>query len=97
MSLKNNPTLKSSKIRVGLTIGDPAGIGPAITLQALKILKDKVDFTVIGDSFVLAKAAKILKIAQVSVSLVDLNNVGNKNFSFHRLIVHWSFKIIMIY
>ena len=85
MSLKNNPTLKSSKIRVGLTIGDPAGIGPAITLRALKILKGKADFTVIGDSLVLAKAAKLLKVALEPVKLIDLNNVGEKNFNFGSL------------
>jgi len=88
MNLKNNPTLKSSKIRVGLTIGDPAGIGPAITLKALKILKGKADFTVIGDSFVLAKAAKILKISLDSVKLVNLNNVEKSNFSFGSLSAH---------
>jgi len=85
MNLKNNPISKSSKIRVGLTIGDPAGIGAAITLKALKMLKDEADFTVIGDSFVLAKAAKLLKIAPVSVKLVDLNNVEEKNFNFGKL------------
>lgn len=82
MSLKNNPTSKSSKIRVGLTLGDPAGIGPAITLQALKILKGKADFTVIGDHRVLAKAAKLLKITLEPIKLIDLNNVGEKNFDF---------------
>ncbi|MDD5560505.1 MAG: 4-hydroxythreonine-4-phosphate dehydrogenase PdxA [Candidatus Omnitrophica bacterium] len=62
MNLKSNPTLKSSIIRVGLTIGDPSGIGPAIALKALKVLKDKAHLTVIGDSFVLARAAQALKI-----------------------------------
>jgi 4-hydroxythreonine-4-phosphate dehydrogenase len=76
MNLKSNPTLKSSKIRVGLTIGDPAGIGPAITLKALKILKAKADFTVIGDSFVLAKAAKILKITPAQVKLLDTSTAS---------------------
>ena len=85
MSLKNSPTLKSSKIRVGLTIGDPAGIGPAITLKALKLLKDQADFTVIGDSRVLAKAAKLLRIAPPLVNLVDLNNVQEKKFKFGSL------------
>ena len=68
-----------------MTIGDPAGIGPAITLQALKILKGKADITVIGDSFVLAKAAKILKIAPGLVKLIDINNVQEKNFNFGSL------------
>lgn len=85
MSLKNNPTLKSSTIRVGLTIGDPSGIGPAITLKALKILKGQVDFTVIGSRFVLAKAAKILKTGSLPVKLIDLNNVKAKSFIFGSL------------
>ena len=85
MSLKNNPTLKSSKIRVGLTIGDPAGIGPAIILAALKILKAKADFTVIGNSFVLTKAAKLLKITPEPVKLINLNNVEEKKFNFGSL------------
>jgi 4-hydroxythreonine-4-phosphate dehydrogenase len=85
MNLKNNPTSKSSKIKVGLTIGDPAGIGPSIILQALKILKGKADFTVIGNSFVLGKAAKLLKITPEPVKLIDLNNVQVKKFYFGSL------------
>lgn len=85
MSLKNNPTSKSSKIRVGLTIGDPAGIGPAITLQALKILKGRADFTVIGSRLVLAKAAKMLKITPLPVEIIDVDNVQEKNFKFGSL------------
>ena len=93
MRLKNNPTLKPSTIRVGLTIGDPAGIGPAITLKALKILKGKVNFVVIGNSFVLAKAAEVLKINprnlpsgnSLSTELIDLNNVKKEVFAFGRL------------
>jgi len=68
-----------------LTIGDPAGIGAAITLKALKILKGKADFTVIGDRFVLAKAAKLLKITSEPVKLIDLNNVREKKFRFGSL------------
>ncbi len=85
MSSKNNPTLKSSTIRVGLTIGDPAGIGPAIALKALKALKGKAHFTIIGDSFVLAKAAKALKIGPLSTELIDLNNVKKNDFIFGRI------------
>lgn len=89
MRLKSNPTLKpSTTIRVGLTIGDPAGIGPAITLKALKILQGKAHFIVIGDSFVLDKTARVLKINprdfpfsnSSSVDLFDLNNVKRKYF-----------------
>lgn len=85
MGSKNNPTLRFLKIRVGLTIGDPSGIGPAITLKALKILKAKADLTVIGNSFVLSKAAKILKIACEPAGLIDLDNVKEKQFKFGSL------------
>jgi len=89
MSLKNNPILKSPVIRVGLTIGDPAGIGPAIVLKALKRLKGKARFTVIGDSFVLAKAARALKIKPGTKSfpaeLIDLQNINQKSFAFGRV------------
>ncbi|MCK9430125.1 MAG: 4-hydroxythreonine-4-phosphate dehydrogenase PdxA [Candidatus Omnitrophica bacterium] len=85
MKLKNNPILRSSKIKVGLTIGDPAGIGPAITLKALKLLKDKADFTVIGDSFVLAEAARVLKINSLPAQFIDLKNVARKGFVFGRV------------
>jgi 4-hydroxythreonine-4-phosphate dehydrogenase len=85
MKLKNNPISRSLKIRVGLTIGDPAGIGPAITLKALKLLKDKADFTVIGDSFVLAEAARVLKASSLPAQLVDLKNVMRRSFVFGRV------------
>jgi 4-hydroxythreonine-4-phosphate dehydrogenase len=85
MSSKVNPILKSSKIRVGLTIGDPAGIGPAITLKAVKALRETVDFTIIGDSFVLERQAKALGINSALKELIDLGNVEKKNFSFGSL------------
>ncbi|MFH1354535.1 MAG: hypothetical protein ABIH19_00075 [Candidatus Omnitrophota bacterium] len=53
MGLKKNHISKSSKVRVGLTIGDPSGIGPAITLKAIKKLKGLADFTIIGDHWLL--------------------------------------------
>ena len=85
MRSKKNPTLKSSKIRVGLSIGDPAGIGPAITLAALNKLRGKADFTVIGDASVLAQAAEIQKISSPSFKLIDLKNVPQKNFCFGKV------------
>jgi len=85
MSLKRSPILKSRKIRVGITIGDPSGIGPVITLKALNKLGGLADFTVIGSSLVLAKAAKLLKINPEPVKLIDLNNVREKKFNFGSL------------
>jgi len=80
MSLKNNPISKSSKIRVVLTIGDPLGIGPVITLKALKILNNKADFTIIGSRFVLEKKAKELGI-KIANEILDLDNLAKRDFS----------------
>jgi 4-hydroxythreonine-4-phosphate dehydrogenase len=82
MSLKNNPTSKSSKIRIGLTIGDPAGIGPVIALKAIKLLKQQAAFTVIGDGRVLTQAARLGKIDLPSFECIDLNNAWDKKFKF---------------
>jgi 4-hydroxythreonine-4-phosphate dehydrogenase len=49
MSSKRNPISRSSRIRVGITIGDPSGIGPLITRDAVKSLKGEADFVIIGD------------------------------------------------
>jgi len=86
MKSKSNPTSKSSKVKVGLSMGDPAGIGPAIILKAFKALNKNVDLRVIGDSFVLNKAAKALKIKSLpSANLIDLKNVDRKSFKFGKL------------
>jgi len=85
MSLNSNLILKSSRIRVGLTIGDPAGIGPAITLKAFWALKNKVNFTIIGNSFVLGEQAKALGIKTITKELIDLDNINQKNFTFGKI------------
>ncbi len=85
MKLSSNPILKSSIIKVGLTIGDPAGIGPAVTLKALALLKNKVKITVIGNSFVLTQAAKLLKLQPDFFKLIDVDNIAPRNFSFGKL------------
>ncbi|MDD3345849.1 MAG: 4-hydroxythreonine-4-phosphate dehydrogenase PdxA [Candidatus Omnitrophica bacterium] len=92
MNSKNTPTLKSSTIRVGLTIGDPYGIGPIVALKALRVLGGSVRFTVIGDSFVLDRAAKAINVKSPFASpgghpmfdFVDLRNVKKNKFSFGR-------------
>ena len=79
MSLKNNPTLKSCTVRVGITIGDPSGIGPAITLKAINRLRGIADFVVIGDKWVLSRFS-VLGSRFSDENIVDLNNVVHKNF-----------------
>lgn len=84
MSSKTNPILKSHKIKVGITIGDPSGIGPAITIKAINKLKGIADFIVIGDNWVLNKAYGS-SLAGHSFKLIDLHNVSRNNFSFGRV------------
>ncbi len=73
MSSKNSPISRSNKIRVGLTIGDPAGIGPAVTLKALDKLKNT------AASFVLIGSGIVKKIP--GVKIIDLDNLKRRDFS----------------
>jgi len=66
-----------NKIRVGVTMGDPAGIGPAICLKALNKLKGLADFTLIGDKWVFSRIS--------GVKFIDLDNVPRRNFSFGKV------------
>ncbi len=84
MNSKNNPTLKSRKVKVGITIGDPSGIGPAVTLKALHKLKGQVDATVIGDRWVLSRFL-VLGSRFLVNNIIDLNNVAHKTFSFGKI------------
>ncbi|MFH0913411.1 MAG: 4-hydroxythreonine-4-phosphate dehydrogenase PdxA [Candidatus Omnitrophota bacterium] len=83
--------LKNNKVRVGLTIGDPAGIGPTIILKAMERLKDLAEFTVIGDKGVFEKSQKSLpagesgKVKNIEYKFIDLDNVPRKNFKFGQL------------
>lgn len=72
------------KITVGITMGDPAGIGPAITMKAINKLKGLADFVVIGDKWVFSRVLGVR--CQVSgVKFIDLNNVAHKNFKFGKV------------
>ncbi len=84
MSLRNVPTSKSTRIRVGITIGDPSGIGPEITLKAIGKLKGRAEFVIIGDKWVINKVQGSGFRVQ-GFRLVDLNNVAHKNFSFGKI------------
>lgn len=84
MSSELNPTSVSYKVRVGLTIGDPSGIGPAITLKALACLEKFAEFTVIGDACVLAKAQSAKRKTQ-GFKLMDMRNVNQNKFAFGKI------------
>jgi 4-hydroxythreonine-4-phosphate dehydrogenase len=83
-------------LRVGITMGDPSGIGPEICAKAVKALGRNFRITIIGDSGVWNKVTKsqshyaqAYTDASDSVGckvtgavFVDLANVDPKNFSF---------------
>lgn len=62
-------------------MGDPSGIGPAITAKALTQLKGEAEFTVIGDAWVFGKS-KIQISKSKTFDFVDLKNVNRKSFEF---------------
>ena len=80
MSSKKNLTLRSKKIKLGITSGDPAGIGPQVVAKALHnpSVNELADFFVIGDSWVLDK----FNFPKTRCKIIDLNNVKRKNFTF---------------
>lgn len=75
------PLSKSSPIRAGITIGDPSGIGPAITLRAIRKLKGLAEFVVIGDAWVLNQVLGV-RCKVLGARFIDLDNVKHKNFKF---------------
>lgn len=66
-----------------MTIGDPSGVGPEIACAAIKRLKDKANFTLIGDASALNKF--IVNSLWSGVRFIDLKNVCRKNFSFGKV------------
>lgn len=86
-----------NNITVGVTMGDPSGIGPAVSVKAIRALKGKADFVVIGDARVLkvvekALGVKVSKCSAIksladrqSVRVIDLKNVPRKGFEFGKI------------
>ena len=74
---------RSSRIRVGITMGDPAGIGPEIMAKALMGLRLGPDaqFVLIGDKWVFdhASSAQIRKSVR-GHTFIDLANVPRNDF-----------------
>lgn len=81
MSSSQSPTLKSCKIKVGISIGDPSGIGPAITAKAMDNLKGLADFAVIGDKWVFEK----MQVKSNKYKFIDLDNINHKGFEFGKI------------
>lgn len=87
MGLKIKHISASNKrICVGITMGDPSGIGPEIIAKALDNLKLRrlADFMIIGDEWVFLKATRIKHVLK-GIEFLDLKNVNRKNFSFGKI------------
>ena len=78
------PTLKSPRIKVGLSMGDPSGIGPSIIAKSLAKLKNLAQFVVIGDKHIFERVTSHQPPA-TSVKFIDLSNVSRKNFVFGKV------------
>lgn len=79
------PTSRSSKPNILITMGDPAGVGPEVTLKALasRDVSGLANFLLIGDGFVLNKI-RLQSCPEVKIPVLDLANVPKKNFYFGR-------------
>lgn len=84
MGSRKSPTLKFSKIKVGLTIGDPAGIGPCIIKKAIRSIGDLAQFWIIGDKWVFEKSrAGVCNLA--NIKFIHLDNVRHQGFKFGKI------------
>jgi len=71
-------------IRLGITMGDPSGIGPEIIAKALAQVEDLADITVIGDRRIFNISSPTARRIS-TVKFVDLDNVSRSNFRFGRV------------
>lgn len=78
-------------ITIGITMGDPSGIGPEVILKALNnpSINRLANYLVIGDKFVLSRASR--KTLPRNVKLIDLANVNHKAFSFGKIKAEYGF------
>jgi 4-hydroxythreonine-4-phosphate dehydrogenase len=74
-----------NKPTIGITIGDPSGIGPEIVVKALRSpqFRRLANFLVIADTFILSKSTK--KKLPGYIKVIDLANVNRKRFLFGKI------------
>ncbi|MFH1678580.1 MAG: 4-hydroxythreonine-4-phosphate dehydrogenase PdxA [Candidatus Omnitrophota bacterium] len=79
-----------SPIRIGITMGDPSGIGAEIIAKSVSNpeINKLGEIFIIGDKWVLnkVKSQKLkVKSEKSKVKILDLDNVSHKNFAFGRI------------
>jgi 4-hydroxythreonine-4-phosphate dehydrogenase len=79
-------SIDKTKMVVGITMGDPAGIGAEIIAKALKRteIRKLANFLVIGDKWVFEKNQKS-KIKNQKFKFINLNNMPRRNFAFGKV------------
>lgn len=84
MALRVMRISMSNKLKLAITIGDPSGIGPEVTLKAiLRLSRRQLErVVVIGSKFVLSKFSRI---KSGEFELIDLDNVDRANFAFGKI------------
>lgn len=70
---------KKSKLLIGITMGDPCGIGPEIILKSLKstTIRKHANYVIIGSEEVLERTAKVLKIPVKYQMVSHISEIGN--------------------
>ena len=63
---------KNNKLKIGITMGDPSGIGPAIIAKALPKVKGLAEFTIIGDAGVYNKISHQLSAVSYQPSAISM-------------------------
>ncbi|MDD5154870.1 MAG: 4-hydroxythreonine-4-phosphate dehydrogenase PdxA [Candidatus Omnitrophica bacterium] len=85
MNSKAVPISKYSRIKVGITFGDPSGIGPFIIAKALSRICGLARFAIIGDRWVFKRASGLARAAGGGLNFIDLDNVAHADFRFGRI------------
>jgi 4-hydroxythreonine-4-phosphate dehydrogenase len=76
---------KRTHISVGITMGDPSGIGPEIIAKALKETSRIASIVVIGDRYVFEKSARHIRIPSGRFEFIDMRNVSRSRFAFGKV------------
>jgi 4-hydroxythreonine-4-phosphate dehydrogenase len=78
-------TLSSRRtVRVGITMGDPAGIGPEVIARSLAQLPESAQYLLIGDAGVLFRYLKARRLPR-HVAILDCANVNARNLQPGRI------------
>ncbi|MDP3804082.1 MAG: hypothetical protein Q8Q87_00860, partial [Candidatus Omnitrophota bacterium] len=81
--MRSNKRLGDVKPNILITMGDPSGIGPEVTLKALASsrISKLANFFEIGDRFVVGRTEKVCH-CKLNAPLIDLGNVPPRTFTF---------------